>query len=98
MARLVKKYEYPMVLNIVLHRKNIDQIRDYSIAFFMYKLSNGILPSMFENMFIQTSDVHNYSTRQADLLYDQYAATKRTQRTIKHYGTNLIAKLLLLQL
>lgn len=28
MARLVKQYEYPMVLNIVLHRKNIDQIRD----------------------------------------------------------------------
>ena len=28
MARLVKKYEYPMVLNIVLHRKNVDQIKD----------------------------------------------------------------------
>lgn len=28
MARIVKKYNYPMVLNIVLHRKNIDQIRD----------------------------------------------------------------------
>lgn len=28
MARIVKQYEYPMVLNIVLHRKNIDQIRD----------------------------------------------------------------------
>ncbi len=28
MARVVKKYKYPMVLNIVLHRKNIDQIRD----------------------------------------------------------------------
>mgnify|MGYP001595842164 FL=1 len=28
MARLVKKYEYPMVLNIVLHRKNIHQIKD----------------------------------------------------------------------
>ena len=28
MARLVKQYDYPMVLNIVLHRKNIDQIRD----------------------------------------------------------------------
>lgn len=26
MARLVKKYEYPMVLNIVIHRQNIDQI------------------------------------------------------------------------
>lgn len=28
MARAVKKHDYPMVLNIVLHRKNIDQIRD----------------------------------------------------------------------
>jgi pyrroloquinoline quinone biosynthesis protein E len=28
MARLVKKYDYPMVLNIVLHRQNIDQIED----------------------------------------------------------------------
>ena len=28
MARIVKQYEYPMVLNIVIHRKNIDQIRD----------------------------------------------------------------------
>jgi len=28
MARLVKKYEYPMVLNIVIHRQNIDQMKD----------------------------------------------------------------------
>jgi len=28
MARLVKEYEYPMVLNIVIHRRNIDQIED----------------------------------------------------------------------
>lgn len=28
MARIVKAYEYPMVLNIVIHRKNIEQIRD----------------------------------------------------------------------
>ena len=25
---MVKEFEYPMVLNIVLHRKNVDQIRD----------------------------------------------------------------------
>ena len=28
MARVVKAFEYPMVLNIVLHRKNVDQIQD----------------------------------------------------------------------
>ena len=28
MAKVVKKYEYPMVLNIVIHRQNIDQMKD----------------------------------------------------------------------
>lgn len=28
MARVVKQYEYPMVLNIVIHRQNIDQMKD----------------------------------------------------------------------
>ena len=70
-----------------LYILNIDQVRDYSIALFMYKLMNHMLPSMFENMFIKTSDVHNYSTRQTDMLYVQYASTKRTQR--KHHGTKL---------
>ena len=47
---------------------NIDQIIDYSIALFMYKLSHHMLPSMFENMFVNTYDVHDYYTRQAYLL------------------------------
>ena len=68
---------------------NIDQIKDYSIALFMYKLTKHLLPPLFENMFIKTSDVHNYSTRQADLLYVQFAATNRTHRTLKHYGIKL---------
>ena len=42
----------------------------------MHKLTKHLLPPLFENMFIETSDVHSYSTRQADLLYVQYAATK----------------------
>ena len=58
-----------------LHNLNIDQVSDYSTALFMYKLMNHMLPSMFENMFIKTSDVHNYSTKQADMLYVQYALT-----------------------
>ena len=65
---------------------NIDRISDYSIALFMYRLTKHLLPLLLKNMFIKTSDVHNYSTKQADLMYVQYAATKRTQRTLKHYG------------
>ena len=57
----------------------------------MYKMSHRMLLSVFENMSIYTSDGHDYYTRQADLLYIyiQYAPTKRSQRTIKHYGTKL---------
>ena len=50
---------------------------------------HGMLPSMVENMFImfiQKSDVQNYPTRQADLLYVQFPAMKRTQGTIAHDG------------
>ena len=65
---------------------NVEQIR--YIALFTYKLTNCMLPSMFENTFISTSDVHDYSTRQANV-YAQYASTKRLQRTIKHFGTKL---------
>ena len=62
---------------------DIDQITDHSTALFMYKLSHHMLPSRFENMFVYTSDVHDYYTRQADLLYIQYVPTKRSQRTIR---------------
>ena len=55
----------------------------------MYKLSHHMLHSMFENMYIYTSDVHDYYKRQADLLYIQYAPTKRSQRAIKYHGTKL---------
>ena len=48
-----------------------------------------MLPSMFENIFKQTFDVHNYPTRQANLPYIPFASTKRTQRTMKHFGAKL---------
>ena len=48
-----------------------------------------MLPPIFEDMFIKTSAVHNYSTRQAGWLYVKYAPTKRTQRNLRHYGTKL---------
>ena len=74
----------------VLHVLNVDQIRDYSIALFMYKLTKCMLPSMFENTFISTSDVHTCSTRQADLIYVQYASTKITQKDHKAFWNKIV--------
>ena len=67
--RLWRTHTDPLYKNLKI--LNIDQTSDYSIALFMYKLSHRMLPSMFENVFIYTSDVHDYHTRQADLLYIQ---------------------------
>ena len=55
----------------------------------MYKFKKCMPPPLFEDMFIKTSAVHNYSTRQAGSLCVQYAPTKRTQRNLRHYGTKL---------
>ena len=46
-------------------------------------------PPLFEDMFIKTFAVHNYSTRQAGSLYVQYALNKRTQRNLRHYAIKL---------
>ena len=37
----------------------------YTIAIFMYKYMNGMLPELFLSMFTSISDIHNYDTRQA---------------------------------
>ena len=63
--------------------------RYYSTAHFAYKLTTCLLPTMFEKMFRSTSQVHANYTRQTDLLYVQYASTRRTQRTIEYFGTKL---------
>ena len=68
---------------------NIDKTRDYSVGLFMYKFKKCKLPPIFEDMFIKTSAVQSYSTRQAGSLYVQYAPTKKKQRNLRHYGTKL---------
>ena len=46
-----------------------------------------MLPTMFEHMLRSTSEVHDNSARQTDLLYVQYAST--IKRTIEYFGTKL---------
>ena len=63
---------------------NIDKTRDYSAGLLCINLKNAC-----SLLYLKTSVVHNYSTRQAGSLYVQYAPTKRTQRNLRHCGTKL---------
>ena len=68
----------------------IDQIYNYYVGFLMYKVVNEMTLTLFDDIFIPTSTVHSYDTRQSNSLYVQYPATNRSKSTIRHYGTKLL--------
>ena len=65
-----------------LNIMTIHQIYNYFIGVFMYKLHHKLLPPVF-NMFVQTSDIHNYGTRQNNSYYIHYVPTLRSQKTLR---------------
>ena len=46
---------------------DIFQVNSFQIAKFMFLFQNQLLPPMFLNLFLTSSQVHNYSTRAANL-------------------------------
>ena len=42
----------------------LSKISDYSIIILMYKYARGMLPSVFNDMFIRNYEIHSYNTRQ----------------------------------
>ena len=66
----------------------IDQIYNYFIAVFMYKLNHELLPSLFD-MFELTSNIHSYETRQSNSYYIHFVPTLRSQHTVKIVGPKI---------
>ena len=75
----------------LLHLLNINQIRDYFVAIFMYKMKNNMMPAHFGQMFTSASEIHNYPTKFAERnsLYVQAVPNKRGKRPIRHFGRKL---------
>ena len=75
----------------LLHLLSINQIRDYFVAIFMYKMKNDMMPEHFGQMFISASEIHNYPTKFADRnsLYVHIVPNKKGKSTIRHFGREL---------
>ena len=43
----------------------LSKISDYSIIILMYKYARGMLPSVFNDMFIRNYEIYSYNTRQS---------------------------------
>ena len=72
-----------------LQMLNVKEVFYYSVGLFMYKYVKGMLPTIFEDMYQYTSDIHNYSTRCCNTLYLPLCKTTRSQKTIRYYGSKV---------
>ena len=68
---------------------NMRKIYYYAISMFMFKFENGILPITFNEMFRRNIDVHNYPTRQRNILNVPKVRLTMYQKTIKYMGVRL---------
>ena len=84
MARLVKQYEYPMVLNIVLHRKNIDQI-DHILD-----MTVDLNADYVE---LASTQYYGWSRINVDQLLPTRAQLENAEKVAKHYQEKMKDKM-----
>ena len=65
---------------------NINQLYIFNICVFMYQLCHKLFPPVFENMFRNNFNVHDYNTRNQSLYALPYCRTEMRKRTIIYNG------------
>lgn len=80
MARIVKKYDYPMVLNIVIHRQNIDQIED------ILKMTIDLDADYVE---LASTQYYGWSKLNAELLLPTREQLTRAERIAHEYQARM---------
>ena len=76
MARLVKKYEYPMVLNIVIHRQNIDQMTD---------ILDMVVSLKADYVELASTQYYGWSLHNIDQLLPTHDQLKRAEKIAHEY-------------
>lgn len=77
-----------------LHILKFECIYTYCIALFMFKLHNGLLPPIVNDLFLQNADVHDYFTRQSYLLHVPFSSSSKTCKTLRFRGVFIWNKIL----
>ena len=68
---------------------DIFQVNLFQIAKFMFCYQNQLLPPMFLNLFLTSSQVHNYGTRAANHYRSHSCRTNLKQFTILYQGPKI---------
>jgi hypothetical protein len=67
----------------------LPELYKFSVAIFMFQFTNRLLPSIFDNFFIQNQHVHNYPTRNASKLRPPLTKTRNACKFIKNTGVGV---------
>ena len=68
---------------------DIHSLYSYNIGLMMYKYHHGNLPKIFNRFFVKNSEIHNHSTRQANLLHIQPFRTELGKRSFRTKAAKL---------
>jgi hypothetical protein len=72
-----------------LNLLTIPSLNLFQIYCFMYKVSKGLMPSAFQNLFVENFSVHDHFTRQSAHLHIVKHRTTTRAFSIKIYGAKL---------
>ncbi len=67
----------------------VRDIFKYNAAKFVYKQKNGLLPEIFENLFIENNQIHSYNTKQNKNIHVRLSENKYSKMTTEQQGTNI---------
>ena len=64
----------------------VREIYVYSLQLILYKFHHGLLPVIFGDFFAENSSVHNYNTRQANLMHVPLLRSRQASVSIRKIG------------
>ena len=84
-----RKYAHTAPMFLYLKLLNIKEIYIYCVQLFMYKYHHRILPSVFSDLYVRNNSVHEYETRQQNLLHVPLIFTKPLSKSVRISGVTL---------
>ena len=88
----------PRTNNETLYRQNcmlnLNKINTYLVGKFMYDVYHGIVPDIFEGMFVYNNMIHNHDTRISGHLHPPTISSNLSQNSIRYHGVIIWNKIL----
>ena len=84
-----RKYYHTLPLFQNLKLLNIQEIYIYCVQILMYKYHHDLLPSVFSDFYVPNNSVHEYHTRQENLLHVPLIRTAPLSKSVRVTGVSL---------